>query len=82
MVSDLYDALISHRPYRSEPFQIRTALEEITWQANSGKINRDVVQALIAVNRTSEPHYSECTPSNERRGGEPANNVYGITGAE
>ena len=82
MVSDIYDALISQRPYRSEPFQNRTALEEITSQAKSGKISREVVQALISVNRTSKPHYSECILSNERRGSEPANNIYGITDEE
>jgi HD-GYP domain-containing protein (c-di-GMP phosphodiesterase class II) len=82
MVSDIYDALISQRPYRPEPFQNRTALEEITSQAKSGKISREVTQALIAVNRSSKPHYSECILSDERRGSEPANNIYGITEEE
>lgn len=82
MVSDIYDALISQRPYRSESFDNRTALEEITFQSNSGKISRDVTQALIAVNRTGKPHFSECALSDERRGSEPAHNVYGITSSE
>jgi HD-GYP domain-containing protein (c-di-GMP phosphodiesterase class II) len=82
MVSDIYDALISKRPYRFEPFQNRTALEEINSQANSGKISKKVVQALIAVNRISKPHYSECILSGERRGTEPENNIYGITNDE
>ena len=82
MISDIYDALISQRPYRSESFDNRTALEEITCQANSGKISREAVQALIAVNRNTKPHYSECTLSDERRGIEPTHNVYGITSTE
>jgi len=82
MVSDIYDALISQRPYRLESFQNRTALEEIIWQANSGKIGIEAVQVLIAVNRINKPHYSECVLSDERRGSAPANNVYGITDAE
>jgi hypothetical protein len=57
-------------------------LEEITCQANSGKISREAVQALIAVNRNTKPHYSECTLSDERRGIEPTHNVYGITSTE
>jgi len=82
MVSDIYDALISRRPYRSESYDNRTALEEITNQANSGKISKDAVQALIALNRTAKPHYTECTLSDERRGSEPADNVYGVTVSE
>jgi HD-GYP domain-containing protein (c-di-GMP phosphodiesterase class II) len=78
-VSDIYDALISQRPYRTESFENRTALEEITWQAKSGKISIKVVQSLIAVNRAKKPHYSECKISGERRGSAPAKNVYGIT---
>ena len=82
MVSDIYDALISQRPYRSESFDNRTALEEITCQANAGKISKDAVQALIAANRANKPHFSECTLSDERRGSEPTHNVYGITTSE
>jgi HD-GYP domain-containing protein (c-di-GMP phosphodiesterase class II) len=82
MVSDIYDALISQRPYRSESYDNRSALEEITAQASSGKISKDTVQALIAVNRAGKPHYTECTPSDERRGSEPPNNVYGVTVSE
>lgn len=78
-VSDIYDALIAERPYRPETFDNRTALEEITWQATAGKISIRVVQALIAVNRTNKPHYSECKISGERRGFVPTQNVYGIT---
>jgi HD-GYP domain-containing protein (c-di-GMP phosphodiesterase class II) len=79
MVSDIYDALISQRPYRPESYDNRSALEEITAQASSGKISTDAVQALVALNRTAKPHYTECTLSDERRGSEPAHNVYGVT---
>jgi HD-GYP domain-containing protein (c-di-GMP phosphodiesterase class II) len=78
-VTDIYDALISQRPYRGESFDNRTALEEITSQAFSGKISIEVTQALIAVNRKEKPHYTECKISDERRGTAPKNNVYGIT---
>lgn len=81
-VSDIYDALIAQRPYRPESFENRTALEEIASQANSGKISIKVVQALIAVNRISKPHYSECKISTERRGKAPTQNVYGITDSQ
>lgn len=78
MVSDIYDALISQRPYRPQSFENRSALEELTNQSKTGKINKEVVQALIAVNRTGKPHYSEIKISDERRTRPPAENLYGI----
>jgi HD-GYP domain-containing protein (c-di-GMP phosphodiesterase class II) len=81
-VSDIYDALITLRPYRSGAYDNRTALEEITKMAKQNKIGRDVVEALIAHNRKSNPPYKEMTISAEKRGTPPSNNVYGITAEE
>ena len=78
MVSDVYDALISPRPYRPVSFDNRTALEEITRQAGAGMISETVVRVLVALNRRSQPHYSECVLSAERRGTPPVKNGYGI----
>jgi HD-GYP domain-containing protein (c-di-GMP phosphodiesterase class II) len=77
MVSDVYDALISPRPYRPVSYDNRTALEEITRQAEAGVISETVVRVLIALNRRSQPHYSRCILSSERRGQPPQNNLYG-----
>ena len=77
-VSDIYDALIKPRPYRSAPYENRTALEEITEMAEQNKIRWDVVKALIAHNRKSKPPYSEITISAEKRGSPPSYNVYGM----
>ena len=79
MVSDVYDALISPRPYRRTSYDNRTALEEITRQAEKGVISRTVARVLVALNRRSRPHYSQCTISTERRGTPPQNNLYGTT---
>ena len=81
-VSDIYDALIKPRPYRSTPYDNRTALEEITKMAEQKKIGWDVVKALIAHNRKSKPHYGEITISAEKRGTPPSYNVYGIIAEE
>ncbi|MFH1626173.1 MAG: HD domain-containing phosphohydrolase, partial [Pseudomonadota bacterium] len=81
-VSDIYDALIKPRPYRSGPYDNRTALEEITAMAEQNKIRWDVVKALIAHNRKSKPHYREITISAEKRGTPPSYNVYGIIAEE
>jgi len=77
MVSDIYDALTSPRPYRPVSYDNRSALEELTRQAEAGLISKAVVRALIALNRRSKPHYSRCVISSERRGTPPADNVYG-----
>jgi HD-GYP domain-containing protein (c-di-GMP phosphodiesterase class II) len=77
-VSDIYDALIKPRPYRSAPYENRTALEEITEMAEQNKIRWDVVKALIAHHRKSKPPYSEITISAEKRGSPPSYNVYGM----
>jgi HD-GYP domain-containing protein (c-di-GMP phosphodiesterase class II) len=79
MVSDVYDALISPRPYRPVSYDNRTALEEITHQAAVGAISRTVAQVLVALNRRHQPHYRQCTVSSERRGNPPINNLYGIS---
>lgn len=75
---DIYDALLSSRPYRLTPFDNRTALEEITEIAHEGKLSWEVVQALVSLNRKDKPHFKECRISAEKRGTPPANSVYGI----
>ena len=77
-VSDIYDALISPRPYRLIAYDNRTALEEITEMAESNKIDRDVVKALVSHNRKENPDYSDCIISTEKRGTPPLDNVYGV----
>jgi HD-GYP domain-containing protein (c-di-GMP phosphodiesterase class II) len=79
-VSDVFDALISPRPYRPNSYDLRTALEEITLQADKGAINADVVRALVSCNRNDQPPYTDCALSHEHRGTPPAGNLYrGIT---
>jgi len=78
VVSDVYDALISPRPYRRISYDNRTALEEITAMAGKGKLSLEIVQALVAVNRKNRPYYSECKVSLEHRGTPPSDNMYGI----
>ena len=77
-VSDVYDALISSRPYRPVSYDNRAACEEITTMAERGGIKLEVVQALIAHNRKSKPHYSKCVISKEKRSSPPAVNFYGV----
>jgi len=81
-VSDIYDALIMPRPYRSSAYDNRTALEEITEMAKQNKVGWDAVKALIAHHRKSRPRYKEIAISAEKRGTPPAYNVYGVVANE
>jgi HD-GYP domain-containing protein (c-di-GMP phosphodiesterase class II) len=77
-VTDVYDALISPRPYRPISYDNRTALEEITAMAERGQFNWKVVKGLVALNRASKPHFDKCSISLEKRGTPPPHNTYGI----
>lgn len=77
-VTDVYDALISKRPYRPVAYDNRTALEEITTMAERNQIGWDMVKALVARNRKDKPHYSTMTVSAEKRGTPPPRNMYGV----
>jgi HD-GYP domain-containing protein (c-di-GMP phosphodiesterase class II) len=77
-VSDIYDALIKPRPYRSTAYDNRAALEEITEMTEENKIGREVVKTLIAHNRKFKPNYREMKISDEKRSTPPLYNVYGI----
>jgi len=72
---DVYDALLSPRPYRPTPYDNRTALEEIIEMAQGGKLSWDVVQTLVSHNRKDRPHFRECRVSSEKRGIPPADNL-------
>jgi HD-GYP domain-containing protein (c-di-GMP phosphodiesterase class II) len=75
---DVYDALISPRPYRRVSYDNRSALEEITEMAIQGKIDWEIVKTLVAHNRKDRPHAQECAVSVEKRGKPPEGNLYGI----
>lgn len=75
-VGDIFDALISSRPYRPQSYDLRTALEELSLQAKSGAISEDVVNALISFNREKHPCHGQCKFSHELRGTPPPGNHY------
>jgi HD-GYP domain-containing protein (c-di-GMP phosphodiesterase class II) len=81
-VCDVYDALISSRPYRPVSYDNRTALEEITAMADEGKLGWEAVLALVAYNRKDKPHFSDCKISRMKRGTPPPGNIYGVTAEE
>ena len=81
-VCDVYDALISPRPYRKTPYDNRTALEVIVDMAEKETFNWDIVRALIGYNRKVQTHFSETSVSIEKRGTPPQDNLYGVIAGE
>jgi HD-GYP domain-containing protein (c-di-GMP phosphodiesterase class II) len=79
---DIYDALVSPRPYRPASFDNRTALEELTELAGKHCLSGEIIQLLVALNRRDRPRVDTCTVSLERRGTPPAENNYGVTVAD
>ncbi len=75
---DIFDALISRRPYRSEPFTVRAALDLLLEESKKGKINNKYVKCLISYSRKDKPHYNDVNPSQINRDGKPKINYYGI----
>ena len=75
---DIFDALISPRPYRSEPFTIRAALDLLLNESKKGKINNKFVKCLISYSRKDKPHYKDVKPSQTNRDAPPRINYYGI----
>ncbi len=75
---DVYDALISPRPYRKSCFDNRSALEELTRMAEQGKMSWEVIRLLVALNRKDRPHPEDCKVSLEKRGKSPEGNLYGV----
>lgn len=78
IISDIFDALVSSRPYRPSSYDKRTALEEITGMAEKGQVSWNVVKALINQNRKKRVSIGDCLVSLEKRGVPPPDNLYGM----
>lgn len=76
IVSDIYDALVSPRPYRPVCYDNRTAIEEITRLAEAGEIGWYAVKALVAHHRHMPFTPEKIWVSSEKRGLSPPGNLY------
>ena len=74
---DIYDALLSPRPYRREAFNNRAALEELTKRTVEGQISEEIIKVLVASNRMKKSLWYDCKISKEYRGSSPKENNYG-----
>jgi len=74
---DRYDALMSPRPYRVEPFTNRSALDEMVAQGRQGILRPEIVNAFVALNRGLDPLHCQVRIADELRGEPPRKNCYG-----
>lgn len=75
---DVYDALLSPRPYRPLSYDNRTALEELTRMADCGDLSWKCVESLVACNRHGQPSPERVVVSRDVRGTPPIGNSYGL----
>jgi len=81
-INDIFDALISQRPYRLEPFNIRGALDYLCDEAEGGKLNMTGVKLLLSYNRHSKPPLDTMVYSQSHLGYRPPDEVNNYTSHE
>ena len=74
---DIFDALISERPYRSSPFTIRQALDYLIDEANADRVDKEAVYYLISYVRKEHPNPEELKPYEKRTSLSRADSYYG-----
>jgi HD-GYP domain-containing protein (c-di-GMP phosphodiesterase class II) len=77
-ICDIYDALLSPRPYRSGCYDNRAALEVLTALSDNGALNSQGVKALIGRNRAGYPEAEDVEISRKQRGKQPAENYFSV----
>jgi HD-GYP domain-containing protein (c-di-GMP phosphodiesterase class II) len=78
---DIFDALISERPYRGSPYTIRQALDHLISEANAGKIDKEIVYYLISYVRKEHPKPEELIPYDTNASSLRSDSSYGRTAA-
>lgn len=76
---DMFDALISDRPYRRTPFTTRLAVDFLLDGARNGQLNKEIVYTLVNCLRKHKIcPVSSIKVSKEKRDKMPLGSVYGI----
>lgn len=78
VVADIFDALISKRPYRNEPYDIRGAIDILCKAVDNGEIDEETLKMVISLNRKERLPLKKVTYSKVYRGFYPRINYYGV----
>lgn len=75
---DIFDALLSQRPYRKHVYSERLAVDILLEDVKRGKLNRDCVYLIVNCIRSKKARSpSKMLVSQERRENPPGDNLYG-----
>ncbi|MCX7991167.1 MAG: HD domain-containing protein [Proteobacteria bacterium] len=77
-VADIFDALISKRPYRNEPYDVRGAIDILCQSVERGEIDEKYIKMMIHLNRREPESLLKISYSKVYRGYYPRINYYGI----
>jgi len=77
VAADIFDALISERPYRVSPFSVRQAIDYLINQSGAGRIDKDVVYRLISYVRKEHPNPADLSPYTNQPFRERPDSCYG-----
>lgn len=78
-ILDIFDALVSDRPYRMRSFTVRGALDKLIMGMHAGKYARLPVRLLVSFFRAGNPNFRTLRLSKTPRDPEPEGNCYGKT---
>jgi len=79
---DIFDALISDRPYRQTPFTTRLAVDYLLDGVRNDQLNKDIVYALVICLRKHKIYPPKrLRLAKEKRNKPPLGSVYGIRSA-
>lgn len=78
-ILDIFDALVSERPYRTRSFTVRGALDKLIMGMHAGKYARLPVRLLVSFFRSGNPNFRTLRLSKTPRDPEPEGNCYGKT---
>jgi len=77
-IVDIFDALISKRPYRSEPYDVRGAINVLCMSVERGEFDEEKIKMLISLNRKNNETLDNIKYASNYRGQIPKINYYGI----
>lgn len=77
-IIDVFDALISSRPYRNEPYDVRGAIDLLCISVQKGELDEEKLKMLISLNRQEKQPIQSIKYSITNRGKIPKQNNYGI----
>jgi HD-GYP domain-containing protein (c-di-GMP phosphodiesterase class II) len=78
-VVDIFNALISHRPFRMFSYDVRGAIDVLIEMSEANKVEKAFVKLLAAAYRHTDESLDKLELSEEKMGFTPEKNYYGLS---